>query len=76
MVEEKRSFVKRRKRVGDKTAPWETPLLVSNILEQAPSTTADIERLDIYLEINVHIDGGNPMNGNLAIMAACYTLSK
>ena len=43
-MEVNKSLMKSRKRVGDRTAPWGTPLLIGNGSERLPSTTAEIER--------------------------------
>ena len=45
-VEERRSLIKRRNRVGDRTEPWGTPLVTGKELDVAPSTTTEIVQLD------------------------------
>ena len=46
-----------RKRVGDRTEPCGTPLLIDTGEEQWPSTTAAIERPDRKLEMKVQREG-------------------
>ncbi len=49
-VKEKRSLMNNRRRVGDRTEPWGTRLLIGLGVEQSPSTTAAIERPERKLE--------------------------
>ena len=49
--------MKIRKRVGDRTEPWGTPLLIALEEEQWPSTTAAIERPERKLEMKVQREG-------------------
>ena len=64
-VEERRSLIKRRNRVGDRTEPWGTPLVTGKELDVAPSTTTEIVR-----------EGVKPKGRSLANRALCQTLSK
>ena len=45
-VELRRSLMKSRKSVGERTEPWGTPLKTGKGSEVAPSTTTDIKRSD------------------------------
>ena len=49
--------MKMRKRVGDGTEPWGTPLLIALEVEQWPSTTAAIEQPERKLEMRVQREG-------------------
>ena len=49
--------MKRRKRVGDRTEPCGTPLLIDLEEEQWPSTTAAIERPERKLEMKAQMEG-------------------
>ena len=46
-----------RKRVGDRTEPWGTPLLIDLGEEQCPSTVAAIERFERKLKMKVQREG-------------------
>ncbi len=54
---ERRSLMNKRKRVGDRTEPCGTPLLIGLREEQSPSTTAEIERSERKLEIKEQREG-------------------
>ena len=56
----RRSFIKRKNRVGERTEPWGTPLETGKDAEVAPSTTTDIKRLDKKLEMSLHKEGVKP----------------
>ena len=53
----RRSFIKRRNRVGERTEPWGTPLETGKDAEVATSTTTDIKRLDKKLEMSLQKKG-------------------
>ncbi|MEL6629683.1 MAG: hypothetical protein AAFQ92_29645, partial [Bacteroidota bacterium] len=73
--DERRSFMKRRKRVGDKTEPCGTPLVTVKDEDVAPSTTTDKVRSDRKLAISLVREGVKPKDGSLANRALCQTLS-
>ncbi len=55
--DKERSLMIKRKRVGDKTEPCGTPLLIGLGEEQSSSTTAEIERSERKLEIKEQREG-------------------
>ena len=57
----KRSLMNNRKRVGDRTEPCGTPLLINLGEEQWPSTTVVIERLERKLEMSIEKDRNRKM---------------
>ena len=61
----RRSLIKSKNRVGDKTEPCGTPLLTGKEEEVAPSTTAEMERLERKLDTSKQREGGNPKEGEL-----------
>ncbi len=56
-VTERRSLMNKRKRMGDRTEPCGTPLLIGLGEEQSPSTTAEIERPERKLEVKEQSEG-------------------
>ena len=52
--------MKSRKRVGDITEPWGTPLEIGKGADVAPSTTTEIKRLVRKLEISLQNGGVKP----------------
>ena len=56
----KRSLMKRRKRIGERTDPCGTPLDTPKVADVALSTTTDIQRSDKKLEIRLQRGGGKP----------------
>ena len=53
----RRSFIKRRNRVGERTEPWGTSLETGKDAEVTPSTTTDIKRLDKKLKMSLQKEG-------------------
>ena len=53
----RRSFMKRRKRVDERTEPWGTPLETGKDVEVVPSTTTDMKQLDKKLEMSLQKEG-------------------
>ena len=47
----KRTLIKRRKSVGERTDPWGTPLEIGKGADVSPSTTTEIEWSERKLEI-------------------------
>ena len=71
----RRSFIKRRNRVGERKKPWGTPLETGKDAEVAPSTTTEIMWLDKKLEMSLQKEGVQLYAGSLANRALCQTLS-
>ena len=69
-------MMKSMNKVGYKTEPCGTPQLIEKDDEVAPSTAADIKRLERKLEISEQRGGGNQKEGSLESNGACHTLSK
>ena len=72
VVVERRSLIKRRKRVGDRTVPCGIPLLIINDGDECPSTLTTIDRFDKKEENNLQILGVNPNDVSLAVCATLY----
>ncbi len=76
-VTERRSLMNRRKRVGDRTEPCGTPLLIGlGRFRGRTSTTAEIERSERKLEIKEQKEGEKPKEGSLESKDLRQTLSK
>jgi hypothetical protein len=71
-----KSLIKSKKRVGEMTEPCGTPALIEEGVEMAPSTQADMNRLDKKLDNHEINKGWMPKEGNLARRHLCQTLSK
>ncbi len=56
-MEERRSLMHKMKSVGDKTEPCGTPVFIVLGVEQWPSTTAEMERPEVNLEMKVQSEG-------------------
>ena len=76
VVVERRSLMKRRKSLGDRTEPCGTPLLIIKDGDECPSTQTTIDRFDKKEVIDLNILGVNPIDGSLAISCLCHTLLK
>ena len=74
-VTDRRSLMKMRKRVGDKTQPCGTPLLIDRGGETDPSTTTDKDLSERKLSRSEQIEGEKPKEGSLESNDLCHTLS-
>ena len=74
-TEESKSFIKRRKSVGDSAEPCGTPAFTVRGSEFTPSKRTSIERPCRKLPIHLMRTGCRPYIGSLASRPACQTLS-